>query len=169
MGSNCPLQELKTNKTKRSWRLVRRGLTVAGIAIGAFIIYSVIWSIVDMRRGPQVGVNVRPEDAPYEVPSEATDVCYVTRPAFWPNAAFEFSISEEGFRKWAKAEGYAVEDIGPEPCRMYRYKWIAEPKSDDGRAAISDGLYYQWNEEDRGLYVTYDRDKQRAYYFRHSR
>jgi hypothetical protein len=142
-------------------------LTLLGIA--AAVVALIVWTVVGMVRGPQVVEHVLPQQAPYGLPPEATDVCYITRPAFWPNLAFEFSVSEESFVAWAKASGYELKEVST-PYRIYRYKAFAGNHRDDGQATISDGLFYEkMSEPDAGIHVAYDRLLKRAFWWAHTR
>ncbi len=140
------------------------------LSIGGLFVVLVVWSVIAMIRGPQVGEHVSAEAAPLDLPSDATDVCYVTVVPFSPCWGYEFSVSEDSFIKWAEADGYTLQEIGQKPFEIDRYKFITEPESQDYRAVISDGLFYErWTEPDAYIKLAYDRQKKRAYRWARSR
>jgi len=121
------------------------------------------WGAVDMIRGPRVFEHISAQDAPRPLPPDATDVCYVTRPAFGPWSAMEFTVSEESFVVWARANKHELKEIA-KPFSIRRYK----PFVSDGPwgATISEGLFCEepWG-PDSGVQIAYDRRLRRAYYY----
>ncbi len=151
----------------RVWRIGRWVL----LCVAAAVIALIVWMAVDMFRGPQIVEHALPRDVPYHVPPDATDVCYVTRPVFWPDAACEFSVSEESFVAWAEARKYDMKEIRGS-FSIGRYKASAGKSRADRNAVISDGLCYsrlEPDDPDAGVQVAYDRNLQRGYFFAHSR
>lgn len=124
------------------------------------MISAVSWTVFDIVRGPRMVENAAPQDVPFDLPTDATDVCYMTRPPTWPNTQFEFSVQEGSFRAWAERRGYQVQEI-VEPVVISRCT---------GLAHISSGLYYtRMSGPDSGQHVAYDRQLARAYYHSHTR
>jgi hypothetical protein len=122
-----------------------------------------------VSRGPRVGEHVTAAEARIKrLPDEAADVCYAIRAPLGPNTAYEFTISEEGFRQWAGEWGWDVEEIGDDPVLVYRYARFAGIDDDSGQAVVSDGLAYEWRDADDPdvrMQVVYDRERERAYYW----
>lgn len=149
---------------------LKRSLLALAIGVGiALCILNtlIVQMVVEMVRGPEVVEHVTPHGAPYIMPSDATDVCYITRPAFWPVLAYEFTVSEESFSAWAKTQDYTMAEI-TEPFQINRYRFYAG-YPDDKEATISNGLSYEKMIRDAGIYVAYDRSLKRAYVYAHSR
>lgn len=135
-----------------------RALRWIGVACACLLAAMMAWGVVDMIRGPRVVAHVGPADAPYDLPDKATDVCYRTRPAFWPEENYEFSIDEDGFRRWAEANGHVpLVGVGPEPYRIRRYTQTY--------AEIAEGLRHERTigEAGGGWQVAFDRRAGRAY------
>lgn len=120
-------------------------------------------------RPPTVGEHVAATEAPLDLPIDASDACYFIPAAFGPCTAFEFSVSEPGFRAWAQSRGWPLKVIDERPYGIMRYTALVGTSTAAREAKIKRGLYYQWNEEDRGIYVAYDADEGRAYYMSHTR
>ena len=149
-----------------------------GFPIGCLIPVAVLlafiaWCAFLVVRGPRIGEHVPAAKAPIRgLPKEATDVCYLVRAPFWPNTAYEFTISEEGFRNWAKGRGWELEEIGEEPATIHRYAFFAPIDGVAGQAHVTDGLWYGWRDPqniDFGRAAVFDRQDMRAYYFLHTR
>lgn len=117
--------------------------------------------------GPRSGEHLLASQTPLALPLAATDVC------FWIYAgttAFEFSISEQGFLRWAEVQighrrkGFGgFERIG-EARTIRRYRaWLtsAPPPSE---ASIEDGYHYGWQDHGRQVDYAYDLAAGRAYY-----
>jgi hypothetical protein len=122
-------------------------------------------AIVQMVRGPRIVEHVGAADAPYDVPADATDVCYSTSVPFYPWWAWEFAVSETSFVRWAEAQGLHLEEqVDDDGWEITRY---------NGQdAAIIKGVH-GWQssatDPDSGLMVGYDRQRQRAYAYRCTR
>lgn len=54
-----------------------------------------------------------------------------------------------------------------ESYTIYRYCSLAPELTGPDSITITNGLYYEWSEEDRGVHAAFDRDSGRAYYFAH--
>ena len=140
------------------------------LLVAVLFIIMVAHAVIGMVRGPEVGEHVSAKDAPFDLPADATDVCYVTRPAFWPNMAFEFSASEESFIRWAQDKGYSLKEIGPELFGILRYVFVTKPGAQNYKVIISKGLFYEeWMEPDACIKTAYDREHQRAYWWSSTR
>ena len=107
------------------------------------------------------------------LPDTASNVSYYRS---YLNTAYEFDISESGFRSWSR---WDVTEIS-EPVTIERYsqlskcpepnatdeEWEAYFMADSERSAtIDDGLYYGYRQDDfGGVWVAYDRKRGRAFF-----
>jgi len=125
---------------------------------------------------PRYAENVAVAEAPYRLPSEAKDVSFCQ--GHRGTKAYEFSIDEAGFRNWV-ADGIgsiesSQDDVQIEPIhgsytiRRYGSLMPIPGSADRNEITITDGLYYDWSKEHRGVYAAFDRTNQRAYYFFHA-
>jgi len=134
----------------------------------ALVVGVVALAAYEWSREIRVVEHVAPWQSAYKVPADAKDVCYTTRPGFAPNTLFEFTVGEESFRAWAKADEHEVSEI-VEPAYLLTYRAYADPKS-DGFVTVSDGLYYvKMSKPDAGVRIAYDRRAKRAYYWGQTR
>lgn len=148
----------------------RKGLIIGCLACVLLPVGFVGLVAYDMIRGPRIGAHVSSSDCPMSLPDGASDVCYLRPPAFWPNTMFEFNIDEQAFRGWAEDRECPLEEIKKDdPFEIICYPYPTKGNPRLSRTKITNGLFYAWNEEDRGVYVAYDRDKGRAYYMSHTR
>lgn len=115
---------------------------------------------------PVAGEHFAAADAPVNVPADATDVCFAR--GMQGNAAFEFAIDEEGFRRWAASIAQQGEAAPLERLAISvavdRYVSYAPQFSGTPNVTVNDGLYFDVTMRGRGGYVVYDRATQRAYY-----
>ena len=137
------------------------------ISLFFFLIGLGVWS----NAHPDMGENEKQVSWLLE---EATNVSYY-KTYSW--TAYEFDISEEGFKKWA--EGCDFKKID-KPVEMMRYLYFTtdSPEYDSDpagkyqqyqskvNAKIRNGYYYRTPPRGNGggTYVAYDLDKGRAYY-----
>ncbi|MCK9555929.1 hypothetical protein M0R36_08985 [bacterium] len=121
---------------------------------------------------PDIGTCETAADFPIKgwLPDEARDISYFLPGAFWPNTLCEFTISEDGFRKWVEVRRRKNPKVGPieEKHDFHMFRYDIDTKK-IGYLKIDDGLSSHWSEGDSGLSFGYDRDKKRAYYYCHSR
>ena len=104
------------------------------------------------------------------LPGEAANVSYY-KSYTW--TAYEFDISEEGFRKWSKWEIAPIE----QPVSIARYSFMPALKArsreevEKATAIVSNGLYYEQRDarSGGGTVVVFDRDASRVYYQRNPR
>ncbi len=124
---------------------------------------------------PRMAEHVTAEEAPVGLPDGASDVSY--RLGARGTRAYEFTVEEQAFRDWVQSgigsveslsDGVELEEIDS-PFTPYRYLDFERGSADQlNGPRVSNGLHYGWSKEDRGIYVTFDRDTNRAYYFSHS-
>jgi len=116
------------------------------------------------------GESVPRNDVPiWGLPSDATNVSFHVRAVFGPITAYEFDTSEKEFLKWAKRNRWDVTRVSGRPYRIGRYTGCVGKMDEPLHAVICDGYSYEWTESDMGIYVAFDRDRHRAYFFDHSR
>ncbi len=116
-----------------------------------------------------VGEHGDATSAGIALPSSASDVCFYWPPAFGPNEACEFSVSEDAFLAWAADRNLVLQPIGENGLEVRRYIGFASPGHPEGRVHISEGWSNDWRFEDRGRYWAFDRKTGRAYFWAHTR
>jgi hypothetical protein len=123
---------------------------------------------------PRYAEHVDRSEAPFGLPDGATDVCYCQ--GFRGTIAYEFTIDEQGFRDWVESGIGSLESqaakVQIQPIQgghvIYRYYHFAPDLQGPDQATVTQGLYYSWAKEDRGVHAVFDRSSNRAYYFAHS-
>lgn len=147
-----------TNPARRR----RSAIRWATLIFCAIFVIFIAYGIALMVRGPQIYEHVAAEDAPFNLPPDATDVCGVTQPPFWSSRAYEFTVSEASFIEWARNREYRVSEIRGEPYQIWRYN--------NQYTRVAAGLFFEeMSEADSGIHIAYDRDIQRAYIYSHTR
>lgn len=146
----------------------RFGLPLAPIvcaaALGAYFIAT---------EPPQFAEHVSRDLAPVDLPAGAVDVSYCL--FVRGTVAYEFTISEQEFVQWAEGGIGSSESRGANvPVKpvngaysILRYSFFADELQEPNEAVVTDGLYYEWTKEDRGVYAAFDRKTGRAYYHAH--
>lgn len=122
---------------------------------------------------PRFAENVDRSQAPRGLPPDATSISYCQ--GHRGMIAYEFTIDEDGFRRWVNSgigsfESEAADvPIRPisEPFRIRRYYCLSPELVGPEFATITQGLYYSWSKEDRGVEAVFDSTKNRAYYHAH--
>ena len=161
---------MASDRQVRRKSLFARVVWLCLLLVAGLFIAIMVYGAIEMVRGPKVGEHVSAKEAPFDLPADATDVCYITRPAFEPNRAFEFSTSEDSFVRWAQGKGYYLKEIGPEPFRIFRYVLPTKSEAQNYEAIISKGLFYEeWTKPDACTKTAYDREHQRAYWWSQTR
>lgn len=147
----------------------KRILVISAIAFAVWFFYGAYRGFTDIETGESLAsVDWLPEDA--------TNVSFYRS---YLNTAYEFDISERGFRDWSRWE---LEEI-TEPVRIPRYLAYSTPPPQEPRdptideieafaleyskrgATIKNGLYYGYLQDNGGgIWVGYDRESGRAYY-----
>ncbi|MCE9553526.1 MAG: hypothetical protein K8T91_09155 [Planctomycetes bacterium] len=143
-------------------------LAVTLVAVIAALVTSFVKAIP-----PRFAEHVDVAQAPFGLPPEAKDVSYFQ--GYRGTIAYEFTIDEAGFRRWvesgigsieAKSANVSLEPIeGSHTISTYHALTSALPGPE--KVTLTDGLYYGWSKEDRGVHAAFDRVRQRAYYFAH--
>jgi hypothetical protein len=115
---------------------------------------------------PRAGEHRHASECPIDLPPEASDVSYYIG-GFWPHVAYEFSIDEAAFLRWATTRGWRAEPV--DYFEIRRFVAFVDRNASDSVATSRGGYYYAKLEEDRGLYVGFDRKTGKAFVYRHSR
>lgn len=113
------------------------------------------------------------QQPPMYIPEQATDV--VQGRSFFPVClACEFTIDEPGFLAWMQSDhlprllrrslrpidsNHFANEI---PCSGF----MRDPPVGPPTVVITNGYYADWWDDGRPIQIAYDRDKQRAYYYR---
>lgn len=122
---------------------------------------------------PRFAENVDRSKAPGGLPPDATSISYCQ--GYRGTIAYEFSIDEDGFRRWvnsgigsfeSEAANVPIRPIS-EPFRIPRYYRLSPELVGPEFATITQGLYYSRSKEDRGVDAVFDSATNRAYYFAH--
>ncbi|WP_148080103.1 hypothetical protein [Roseimaritima ulvae] len=122
---------------------------------------------------PRFAENVSRDEAPFGLPAEATEVSFCQ--GFRGTIAYEFTIDESGFVVWVESGIGSLESASANvsvqpittPYSVRRYDALTAKVTGAGAITITDGLYYEWSKEDRGVYAAFDRTTNRAYYYAH--
>ena len=154
-------------KPRPSWlrRLAIPAATFGGAAaLASYFIYT---------EPPQFAEHVTRDAAPVNLPPGATDVSYCL--GVRGTVAYEFTITEPEFRAWveggigsieSEAANVPLKEIG-ESYAIPSFLYLVDGASGMEEAVITDGLFYEWMNEDRGAYAAFDRQTNRAYYHAH--
>ncbi len=152
-------------------RFTMRELLAAFTAI-AFMFGCMVHAVRSLPS--QFAEHVSRDAAPFDLPAGARDVCYAR--GIRGTLAYEFSIDQPGFLEWidsgigsmeSEAANVPVKPITA-PYTIRSYRSFSSDLSGPDRVTITNGLYYHWSKEDRGVYAAYDRAAQRAYYYFHA-
>lgn len=147
----------------------KRILVISIIAFAIWFFYGAYRGFTDIESGEsQASVDWLPEDA--------TNVSFYRS---YLNTAYEFDISEQGFRDWSHWE---LEEIS-EPVGFSRYLTFSTPRPQEPDSptraeiealaleyskrgvTIRNGLYYGYLQDNGGgVWVGYDRESGRAYF-----
>ncbi|QDT44951.1 hypothetical protein Pan241w_50680 [Gimesia alba] len=157
--------------TINSNRLMFRDLITGMIALTGVTILVVYFV---QSTAPQYAENIPYNKAPFKLlPAGASNVSFCQGPR--GTIACEFTIDEIAFINWvdsgigsleSQAANISLQSITT-PYTIRRFNNLSSDLNGSDFATISEGLYYRWSKEDRGVYAAYDRTKNRAYYFAH--
>jgi hypothetical protein len=143
------------------------------LAVGAIAAMTTVTSQFIRTAPPRYAEHVDPSAAPFALPEGAADVSYYRGNR--GTIAYEFTIDETGFRSWvdsgigsieSEAANVALLEI-TSPIAIDRYHALSAKLNGHKNISITNGLYYSWFKEDRGVYAAFDRATERAYYFAH--
>lgn len=107
--------------------------------------------------------NVRPEQCPFELPVGASNVSYY---AAGQRRAFEFTIDETGFEKWAAGLDLYEMRLPRGYYEMRRYGSLHPTLGRNNSVDISKGWYAEGYVDGRQTMIAYDQETGRAYYYR---
>ena len=119
---------------------------------------------------PEFAEHVEPSKTHLDLPPGASDVSY--RRGFRGTMTAEFTTDEGSFREWLENDSRFSRSRPPEvrtgeivePFTIYRYYRPNADPGDPGTITITQGLYYDWSKEDRGVHAAFDRTTSRAYF-----
>lgn len=144
----------------------RKRNVVRGVAIAALVLLLPTCCVLSFR--DHIGTSPTRDGAAIRgLPSDATDIQWFLPGAFGPSKVYSFITTEEGYRQWVKDGRYCTlsgPHYGPYEIEIYDHA-----KRSFGFHKIDDAIAFTWTEEDRGVYMVYDRGSGRAYFHSHSR
>lgn len=122
---------------------------------------------------PDEGEHVDASAGPRGVPAGAQDISYAR--GYRGTIAYEFTCDEATFCEWASSGLGSIESESAEipvreiesPFTIRRYYGYSSTLQGPDRITITNGQYYTWSKEDRGVHAAFDRDTGRAYYHAH--
>lgn len=166
LKSNSPSKSHTIKTTRFMFRDLLSGM-IAITTVTILVVYFV------QSTSPQYAENVPYNKVPYRLPESASNVsfCQGSRGTI----ACEFTIDETAFINWvdsgigsleSQAANISLQPITT-PYTIRRFNNLSSDLSGSDFATISEGLYYSWSKEDRGVYAAFDRTRNRAYYFAH--
>lgn len=159
------------DKPKATNRYSLRELLVAMAVLAAF---TAMTAYVVKTEPPRWAENVSASQARLDLPDGASNISYARGARGL--IAYEFDCDEVSFRNWfdegigtpeSQAAQLPLEEI-ESPISITRYQALMPKSQLYSSQAITNGLYYQWTREDRGVYAAYDRDAGRGYYYSHT-
>lgn len=171
----CWSRELKRSLTEDAHAGVRVLFSKREIlvAVAAATCVTAVVTYLIRSTPPRYAENVARDRAPIDLPAEATKISFCQ--GFRGTIAYEFTIDEKGFVEWVESGIGSLESDAAnvsiratkEPYTIPRYTSLMESSTAPESITITDGLYYDWSEEDRGIYAAFDRTSNRAYYYAH--
>lgn len=152
------------------WQFSLKDLLV-GVAVISEMIASVTFLLREVR--PQFAEHVAPKDAPFSLPVNARDVSYCQ--GVRGSIAYEFTIDEEGFKDCINSGVGSIESISAKvtlnpittPVTIDRFNSLSRELKGPESITVSNGLFYSWSKEDRGVHAVFDRNTSRAYFEAH--
>lgn len=168
-------RQLKSLSATASAKPAKTRLSLGDLFAGITVVAGVIGGATYMARStpPRWAEHVSLDKAPFGLPPTATDISFGQ--GHRGTIAFEFTTDERTFVTWVNAGiGSAEAEMAnislvpiTTPYTIRRYGFLKPNSVGLDSTTISNGLYYQWQKEDRGVYAAFDRAKGRAYYFAH--
>lgn len=143
------------------------------VVVGIIASVTALVTYLGRTTPPRHAEHISLHKAPFHLPVGASDISYCR--GFRGTVAYEFNIDEKAFVAWvesgigsfeSRAARVAIEPIAT-PFSIPRYHSLASELKGPNSITITDGLYYAWSKEDRGVNAAFDRTTGRAYYFAH--
>lgn len=142
-----------TNKTMTVSELM---LLVAGIAV--------VLAVGLPFAKPLRGISLPASSTPFSLPEGAYKVTYVAASYY---RRYECTVDETSFLEWFQMRN---EDVQLEPIQQgIAVQTFVGNSFTLKSVVVTDGWHYSWQEEDQGIYITFDRQTKRLYYHSHSR
>jgi hypothetical protein len=163
-------------KVESASSLIRPGqFTLRDLLVGVAVISEMIASVTFLLREvrPQFAEHVASKDAPFSLPVNARDVSYCQ--GVRGSIAYEFTIDEEGFKDWINSGVGSIESISAKvtldpitaPVTIDRFNSLSRELKGPESITVSNGLFYSWSKEGRGVHAVFDRNTNRAYFEAH--
>lgn len=113
---------------------------------------------------PLQGISVSASSTPFSLPEGAHDVTYEYA-SF--HDRYECTVDEASFLAWfeRRKEGEHLKSIQ----QGINVQTFVGNSFALKNLVVTDGWHYSWQEEDQGVYITFDRQTKRLYYHSHSR
>ena len=171
----CWSRRLKSLAATTEWIVTPTGFSLRELFLGVSVIAILTGMTTYFLKTipPQYAEHVSREKAPGNLPPGASDISFSQGGR--GTIAYEFTIDEAGFIEWvnsgtgsfeSEAANVSLKPITT-PYEITRYgAFIANTNAPDS-ILVSDGLYYDWSKEDRGVHAAFDRKTNRAYYSAH--
>jgi hypothetical protein len=144
---------------------------VAAVSAVAAVIALATYFVISAP--PEYAQHVEPSKTLLDLPPGARDVSY--RRGSRGTMTAEFTTDEASFRQWLESDSRFSRSRSPEPkmgeiVEPYTICRYDRPNADPGEPdviTVTQGLYYEWSKEDRGVHAAFDRTTSRAYYHVH--
>jgi hypothetical protein len=143
-------------------------------AMSVVAVFTAMTAYVVKTEPPPWAENVSASESPLHLLVGASNVSYAR--GVRGLLACEFDCSEATFRNWfddgigtceSAADQLPLREIAS-PVSITSYQGLLPKFLFQGSHSITNGLYYQWTQEDRGVFAAYDRDAGRGYYYSHT-
>ena len=154
----------------------RRGYSIRDLLLLTTVVAIVVGIAAYVAKSgkPPTVEHVTAAESGLNLPTGAHNVSYGR--GVRGSIAYEFSCDEQAFKNWvaggigsweAISSGVTLQEIESPVC-IEIYKSFAQPVQPVHSVIVTNGLSYDWSEEDRGVRGVYDRDAGRGYYFHQS-
>lgn len=168
-------RQLKSSSPSKSHIIKTTRFLFRDLLTGMIAITSVTILVVYFIQStpPQYAENVPYNKVPCRLPVDASNVSYCQGSR--GIIACEFTIDEIAFINWvdsgigsleSQAANISLQPITT-PYTIRRFNNLSSDLSGSDYITISEGLFYHWTKEDRGVYAAFDQSRNRAYYFAH--
>jgi hypothetical protein len=112
---------------------------------------------------PRFAEHATIDRAPRGIPKNATDITY--RVGFRGSKIFMFTIDEASLRTWISSRGGTNLQEIELPHSMQNFTNFFQQPVKNIPTEITNGLLYVWTSSDQIVYVAFDRDNNRAYFY----
>ena len=137
--------------------------TAIPVAVALLLLTCCLWSFQDNSGTSATAAHA----AVSGLPLAATNVSWFLPGAFGPVELYEFTIDEAGYEQWVRSWNHSKLE-GPKRGQFRIQRYDQASQSFTWRE-LENTIAYTWKENDMGVYLVYDLDHRRAYYWSHSR